>query len=87
MMPGFVVMPTLANLGGVVGPVGTGLANVVSALETVGEVVGCGLALSGVLGMAGLVAGVAGGAGLFPASSSSAGVVVAFSPALRASVG
>ena len=64
-------MPTPVNPGGVVGPVGTRLGDVVSALETVGEMVGCGLALSGVLGMAGLVAGVAGGVGLFPASPSS----------------
>ena len=87
MVPGFVVVPTPANLGGAVGPVGTGLGDVVSALETVGETVGCGLALSGMLGMAGLVAGVAGGVGLFPASPSSPGVEVVFSPALRASVG
>ena len=78
MASGFVVMPTPANLGGVVSLVGTGRGDVVSPLETVGETVGCGLAL---LGMAGLVAGVAGGVGLFPACPSSPKVVVAFSPA------
>ena len=80
-------MPTPTSPGGVVGLVGTGLGDVVSALETVGVTVGCGLALSDVPGTAGWAVGMAGGAGLLPTSPSSPGVVVAFSSALRASVG
>ena len=81
------IMHHPASPGGMVGPAGTGLGDVVSALETVGITAGCGLAMSDVLGMASLVAGVVGGVGLFPASPSSPGVVVAFSPAPEASVG
>ena len=87
MVLGFVVIPTPASPGGAVGLVGTRLGDVVSALETVGVTVGCGLALLGMLGMVGMAAEVAGGTGLFPASPSSPGVVVAFSLALRALVG
>ena len=84
---GFGIMSHPASPGGAVGLVGTRLGDVVSALETVGVTVACGLVLSGVLGMAGLIAGAVGGAGLLPASPSSPGVVVAFSLAPEASIG
>ena len=87
MALGFGIMFCPASPGGAVGLVGTRLGDVVSTLETVGVTVGCGLVLSGVLGMAGLVAGAVGGAGLLPASPYSPGVVVAFSPAPKASIG
>ena len=82
----FGVLPTPASLG-VVGPVGTRQGDVVSTLEIIGVMVGCGLVLLDALGTTGLVAGVAGGAGLLPASPFSPGVVVAFSLAPRASIG
>ena len=87
MVLGFGIMSHPASPGGAVGPVGTRLGDVVSALETVGVTAGCGLVLSGVLGMASLVAGMVGGVGLLPASPSSPGVVVAFSLVPEASIG